>query len=142
MLVIVIDKNGKEGVITLPENADFAALRKACAAEFSISESTIHLDYAGEGLNKDLPLSAQIADGATLTLTQVCQETPFLFPSPLIASLLLSVSLSIYLSIFILFLPPHPSLSLSLFLTNLHTAFLLISSLISSHLCRLRESSF
>jgi DNA damage-inducible protein 1 len=70
MIVVLADRSGREVVITLPEGADFSTLRLEASKAFGIAnEKTVHLDYAGEPIRPDLPLSAQMADGCTLSLS-------------------------------------------------------------------------
>ena len=60
-----------EKVVSCDSSSSLDVLNEACAAAFSIPVNTISLSYAGEALAADLPLSAQIADGATLMLTVI-----------------------------------------------------------------------
>jgi hypothetical protein len=60
-----------EKVVSCDGSAGLDVLNAACELAFQIPANTISLSYAGEALAADVPLNAQIADGATLTLTVV-----------------------------------------------------------------------
>ena len=60
-----------EKVVSCDGSATLDVLNAECATAFSIPANAIKLSYAGEALNADVPLNAQIVDGATLTLTVV-----------------------------------------------------------------------
>jgi len=67
MNVIIIDSSETQHEVTVPDDT-VATLKNLCASAFNISSGIIQLTYAGDIIDATLPLSAQIASGATLYL--------------------------------------------------------------------------
>jgi DNA damage-inducible protein 1 len=70
MIVIVSNESdsNKELVVTLADPATWDALKEAITKEFNIPAGEQYLSYAGMTLDLNVPLTGQLADGATIQL--------------------------------------------------------------------------
>jgi len=87
-----------EKVLSIDGNDSLEVLLGKCAAAFELAIQDIRLDYAGETLNAHMPMSAQLADGASITLSVSTIKKKFHLSDVPQNVRYVSVSVSVYAS--------------------------------------------